>query len=531
MLSIKGVITMKKRILLLVLCFLIGCTSTNIENTRSAPSEIGPSMTPRPTLTPTITPTFTLTPTPTPAFISHENVFGIVPIKTITGKPFSFGFNKVAFSPDFSTYTTVDDSVALVLWNAVTGEQISTITTEDLIIDVDFSPDGKTIAIEHTNIISLWDAATGNEIQTIPCQISNGGIEFSSDSRTVFTGAAICDVTNGQTLTRFDSKFHSDCFSLALSPDGKVAACTSDVGYTIGQHDIILADVDTGKLVKTLNAEDAYPSKFEYFRIRSLAFSSDGKTLASIDSQNKIALWDIMTGTLISSFDPISQKTGLRFDEKNTGAGFTESDSLIALSPNGKILAAGYAFGSIIFWDVETAKPIYILRADVPARILYSSDHSKAIDSIVFSADGRMLAAADGNNSAVIWGLSSEPQTSSGTPTSLAVQGELILDTAGSYPATKNFSEASKADTYPISTNGGTFSILLNADGNSNICYLVWQVRPSSNPNGQTDMFGDSNMIGSFTISQPGDYVISIVRARITDQCQPFSYTLKVAQP
>ena len=71
-------------------------------------------------------------------------------------------------------------------------------------------------------------------------------------------------------------------WSIAFSPDGKTIAS--------GSYDsaIRLWDVDTGKEKRMLRGHRGY--------IISIAFSPDGKTLASAGWDNTISLWDVDKG-------------------------------------------------------------------------------------------------------------------------------------------------------------------------------------------------------------------------------------------
>jgi WD40 repeat protein len=69
-----------------------------------------------------------------------------------------------------------------------------------------------------------------------------------------------------------------------------------------------------------------------------VAFSPDGKILATESWDKTIKLWDVATGTML-----------------RTLAGHTDSVRSVAFSPDGKILASGSWDGTILLWDVEAA--------------------------------------------------------------------------------------------------------------------------------------------------------------------------------
>src|SRR5262245_39491406 len=75
--------------------------------------------------------------------------------------------------------------------------------------------------------------------------------------------------------------------------------------------------------------------------VYSLAFSPDGKTLASASGDNTIRLWEIKTGRLVNSF-----------------AEHSEPVHSVAFSPDGKTLASGSKDRTIKLWDVRAGKLI-----------------------------------------------------------------------------------------------------------------------------------------------------------------------------
>src|SRR5205807_2056828 len=92
---------------------------------------------------------------------------------------------------------------------------------------------------------------------------------------------------------------------------------------------------------------DAAPANLEgrSKRVVCVAFSPDGRLLASADEGGALRLWDV------------AQKKDLgRFDKK-TAPGVT----VIALGPSGRVLATGAADGLVTLWDAAAGKELRTL--------------------------------------------------------------------------------------------------------------------------------------------------------------------------
>src|SRR5271166_6208085 len=115
--------------------------------------------------------------------------------------------------------------------------------------------------------------------------------------------------------------------------------------------------------------------------VTSVAFSHDGKTLASADSGGTIVLWDMAT----------RQRSG------SIRASTVSPVTSVALSPDGKILASGS--GSLVgdatvqLWDTATRRP---LGGPLAAG-------GGGVHSVAFSPDGRTLAVASGDGAVRLW--------------------------------------------------------------------------------------------------------------------------------
>ena len=108
---------------------------------------------------------------------------------------------------------------------------------------------------------------------------------------------------------------------VAFSADGKTLASARRDGT------ILLWNVERRQPHVTLRS----------YLVWSLAFSPDGRTLASGSGDNTITLWDVESGQPLG--EPLS--------------GHSDSVLSVTFSPDGKTLATGGGDGTIILWDVD----------------------------------------------------------------------------------------------------------------------------------------------------------------------------------
>ena len=149
--------------------------------------------------------------------------------------------------------------------------------------------------------------------------------------------------------------------SIAYSPDGKMLASGS------GDNTVKLWDARSGDLLRTLEGHTD--------TVLSVAFAPDGKTLASGSEDNAIKLWDARSGALLRTLE-----------------GHTDSVYSVAFAPDGNTLASGSEDKTIKLWDVRSGALLRTLEG-----------HTSDVYSVAFAPHGKTLASGSSDKTIKLW--------------------------------------------------------------------------------------------------------------------------------
>lgn len=217
--------------------------------------------------------------------------------------------------------------------------------------------------------ISQLRKLDSRHLSGIPKEFFPRSMDFTPDGRMVAavdnTIVYIWDGLASQQNVTLDHSLY--LWNVAISPDGVIVASGGESGV------IKVWDLKTGKELHKFN----HPGT-----IWGLAFSPDSTILASGTLNQSIKLWNLIDGKELGNLNDV----------------LVES---LAFSPDGKLLAIGTDY-KIILWDVVSKKPIKTLVFD-----LRGGEGLSGIQGVLFSPDGKMIAAADADNIAMVWEVSS----------------------------------------------------------------------------------------------------------------------------
>jgi WD40 repeat protein len=234
-----------------------------------------------------------------------------------------------------------DDS--LILWDVRTHQPEATLagvtqkSTNFVSASLAYSPDGKILASgDKDGEIRLWDTGDLSLLHELPAYlVPVKSVAFSPDGRTLAAGSqdgsiTLWDPATGQLVNQLSG--HSGTVnSLAFSPDGKVLASGG------GDGKLVRWDAATGQVISSFSGDLGI--------IHSLAFSPDGRALVA-GGQSVAARAQTGAGTTLLYWDLTGGATAPRALQSPVNV-----VSSVAFSPNGKFLASGSPDGEVFVWD------------------------------------------------------------------------------------------------------------------------------------------------------------------------------------
>jgi WD40 repeat protein len=265
----------------------------------------------------------------------------------------------LAFSPDGGMLATVGNEGKAALWDVTTGEPIQdeSLPSRDVCC-LTFLADRDILALGlYGGRVSLWDVPAGREIDGVETRFRRcKSVAASPDGRWIVAGSDDGRIAGWDLRTNRQvqaERGHGGAvMSLGFTRDGTRFASGGWDG-TVAVWDLSPPEAGGPRRIAFRTRDESRARG-----IRSLAFSPDGSRLAWTSMfDGEITLWHVESGTCTC-----------------IPAGHGDSCLGVAFSPEGRRLATCGTDGTVRMWDTATGREIetWLAMASQPARWIWS---------------------------------------------------------------------------------------------------------------------------------------------------------------
>ena len=304
---------------------------------------------------------------------------------------------KISFSPDSSLIAVyaydnrggknlgpVIGSKAKVTFWKRDGTRLKTIEQLGEIFQVNFSPDGKKVAIASFGpppnsvfhiMLNLWEVSTGRKLKTLinePIIFSPKGISAGLETKFSSDGKIIVAVHSSGIAQFFDSSTGTEINLANISPSREIeiGQRTSKIS---GKNILTLRKDGSLRVRVPATGREFNVNRYDSTLVSAARISSDNKRITTVNWHGKLQQRNLVTGQVLKEIN-------LPFDE------FASS---IKFSPDGRYVAAARANYTVKIWDADTGKEINNFKENLK---IFDEANDWRRDEVFFSPNGKIVA-------------------------------------------------------------------------------------------------------------------------------------------
>lgn len=299
----------------------------------------------------------------------------------------------LAFSPNGKWIATRGWDEVLKVWDVQRGVSITEIALVDIWDPFTFSPDNRWLAIgdHNTANIELWEPETGKIVSTLVGETEKGGrfmpIAFSPDMQLLASTNSdhaaeytkfiiVWDLKSGERVARLTG--HIDyVYHLCFSPCGRFLTSGGEEDGTV-----LTWDVRRWQQIKSYTADD------EARMIPSYSPEGILRAASQVCNDDHVTVWDLENNEKLYTVDfggPVTFSDGSRLAYKydeflevwtldnptprrtvQTHSSLRDTSESLVFSQDGKTIAATYSSDNIVLWDIASKAPRSAIAVEVP---------------------------------------------------------------------------------------------------------------------------------------------------------------------